>query len=460
MSFLKTLSPPVVAIVFARILYAINWFNIGSIFYLIAEDFKQDVSMLGMITTSFLIGIGIFQIFAGIIAVKYNPKKIIVFGIMLLSTSTILCGFTSEIIQMVILRFLVGTGMAFFFGPGVILISKYLGKGTEGLGIGILNSGHSIGGIIGLFVWIIVAQVTDWRISLEISGILGCISGFILFYELEIKEKLVQRKKNKVYFQKTTLDNTFDNQDKNNINRHSNHKSKNLRQVSVKHDDVEKSHKNTDIFKKDKTDFKINIIELKKILVNKSMINTGLALLGIQIGWGLISTFTVLYLKDYLQIDPLIGGSVVCVAMISNVISAPIIGKIYDKIITRYGNNKAIVLLIICNIMVSFNIFLFSLKDIHIIFLASIFIGIFASGGFVIPYANARQIIRHKIYQSTHYEILAVSYVNGISLSGAFWAPILFASTATYINYDLAWIIGGLITLIFLIPSMKLLYKT
>ena len=56
---------------------------------------------------------------------------------------------------MVILRFLVGVGMAFFFGPSVILISKYLGKGSDGLGVGILNSAHSLGGIIGIFGWII-----------------------------------------------------------------------------------------------------------------------------------------------------------------------------------------------------------------------------------------------------------------------------------------------------------------
>ena len=68
---------------------------------------------------------------------------------------------------MVILRFLVGVGMAFFFGPSVILISKYLGKGSEGLGVGILNSAHSLGGIIGIFGWIIVSEIIGWRTSLS-----------------------------------------------------------------------------------------------------------------------------------------------------------------------------------------------------------------------------------------------------------------------------------------------------
>ncbi|MDQ6723537.1 MAG: MFS transporter, partial [Thermoproteota archaeon] len=168
-------------------MYAINWFNISSVFYLILIDFKEDVSMLGIITASFLIGIGIFQVPAGILAAKYSPKKIAFSGIIILSIASILSGLATELFQMVILRFTVGVGMAFFFGPSVILISSYLGKGSDGLGIGILNSAHSLGGVIGLFGWILIAQVVGWRESLIISGILGVISGLFLSYGLRQK---------------------------------------------------------------------------------------------------------------------------------------------------------------------------------------------------------------------------------------------------------------------------------
>lgn len=172
MPFIKqVLSLSVFSIVLARILYAVNWFNISSIFYLIMIDFSQDVSMLGLITSAFLIGIGLFQIPAGILAAKYDPRLIIVFGTLLLSISSLLSGLVTEISQMVFLRFLVGVGMAFFFGPSVILISRYLGKGSDGFGIGILNSAHSLGGIVGIFGWIIIAEIIGWRMSLLFSGI-------------------------------------------------------------------------------------------------------------------------------------------------------------------------------------------------------------------------------------------------------------------------------------------------
>jgi hypothetical protein len=79
--------------------------------------------------------------------------------------------------------------MAFFFGPSVILISTYLGKGSDCLGVGILKSAHSLGEMIGIFGWIVIAQAIGWRSSLIISGILRIISGIFLIYGLTQKRQ-------------------------------------------------------------------------------------------------------------------------------------------------------------------------------------------------------------------------------------------------------------------------------
>ena len=261
---------PVFSLIFARILYSINWFNIASIFYFIASDFKQDISMLGLITSSFLIGIGIFQIPAGILAAKYGPRKIAIYGILITSSAAFLSGLSTDLFHMVVLRFIVGLGMACFFGPSVILISKYLGKGSEGLGVGLLNSAHALGGIIGIFGWIILAEVTGWRISLMLSGLLGIVTGLLLIIAL-IREKI-------------------------------------------------------------QIDFGIKISELRQILFNKSLIVLGLALLGFQIGSNLTLTFIVFYLADHLNIDPTIAGFVGSFNLIIALVSSPLFGKIYDRI--------------------------------------------------------------------------------------------------------------------------------
>ena len=422
--FIRTIPASVISLIFARIIYAINWFNISSISYLILIDFKEDISMLGLITSSFLIGIGIFQVPAGILAAKYNPKNIAFLGVMILSTASLLSGLSIDLSQIVILRFFVGVGMAFFFGPSVVLISTYLGKGSEGLGLGILNSSHSLGGIIGIFGWIAIAELVGWRTSLILSGSLGLISGLFLIY-WKRKKQIENKKKNK---------------------------------ESIKDPLTTRSQKpylNQDHIKNKKREskFKIKLEDLKTILISKSMILIGLSLLGIQIGWNLISTFIVIYLKNEIHVNPAIAGFIAGLPMLFNVIFSPIFGKIYDKTNKKTTRNHGILLLTISSIIVSSNIAVISIANVYIITLSILFIGIFISGGFFVPYTKAREIATINLGQP-QYETLAISFINGLSLFGAFWAPFVFSNIVKYFDYSLAWLIGGIITFIFIVPTL------
>jgi len=423
-SFKQVFSLPVTSIILARVMYAVNWFNISSIFYLILNDFKQDVSMLGLVTSGFLIGIGLFQIPAGILSAKYNAKFMIFFGTMLLSISSLLSGLSTEIYQMVILRFLVGVGMAFFFGPSVILISKYLGKGSEGLGIGILNSAHSVGGIVGIFVWIFVAEITGWGTSLVISGIIGILSGLFLLCALQRKN--------------------YD--DSNNYSSNTLHKKVNIFFRSIYMSKNIRSHIST---------FAINPDALKSIMLSKPMIYVGLSLLGFQIAWSLVSTFIILFLKVEFEISSSIAGLIGGSTLIMNVIFAPIIGRIYDKLSHKNNFNNDVLLLLICGIVISVNIICFSFLNIYLLIPSIMIIGILASGGFVIPYTLARRLAVEKL-ALPNYEILAVSFVNGLSLLGAFWVPFVFSIMVKTFDYPLAWLFGGVLVLAFIIPIIKL----
>ncbi|HYZ49655.1 MAG TPA: MFS transporter, partial [Nitrososphaeraceae archaeon] len=119
------------SLLFARIIYAINWFNIASTFSHISSDFKQDISLLGLLTTSFLIGVGIFQVPGGILAAIEGSRRIAIYGITIASSAALLCSLSSNLQQIEILRFVVGLGMALFFGSSVTLITRYLGRGSE-----------------------------------------------------------------------------------------------------------------------------------------------------------------------------------------------------------------------------------------------------------------------------------------------------------------------------------------
>src|SRR5207253_8558509 len=75
----------------------------------------------------------------------------------------------------------------------------------------------------------------------------------------------------------------------------------------------------------------IKLSDLRQTLLNKSLIILGLALLGIQIGWNVISTFTVFYLKDHLHISPTIAGLVGSLSLVSILVFSPVLEEFILK---------------------------------------------------------------------------------------------------------------------------------
>jgi MFS family permease len=374
------------SLMLARVVYTINWFNIASIFYLVASDFKEDIAMLGIISASFLIGVGLFQVPAGIIAAKYGPRKIAIYGIMIASSAALVTGLASNTSQITLLRFIIGLGMACFFGPSVILVSRYLGKESEGLGIGLLNSAHALGGIIGLFGWVILAEHFGWRSTLILSGGLGISTAIIL---------------------SSTL----------------------LRDA----DEI-------------RNEFKIKVSHVFSTLFNKSLIVLGITLLGFQAGSSMILTFSVFYFVDHLNINPIDAGLIGSLSLIVALVSSPFFGKLYDKI----GNARN--LLLISGIISASSLVGFATDSLYVITASILITGFFLSAGFVIVYAKAKEINKAQ----PQYQTLAVSFVNGVSLFGVFWVPVLFSSIVSGVGYEMAWLLGALVIILLILPIVRL----
>jgi MFS family permease len=342
--------------------------------------------MLGIISASFLVAVGLFQVPAGIIAAKYGPRKIAIYGIMIASSAALVTGLAANTSQITLLRFIIGIGMACFFGPSVILISKYLGKESEGLGIGLLNSAHALGGIIGLFGWVILAEHFGWRLSLVLSGGLGISTAILL---------------------RSTLVRGVD-------------------EISNK--------------------FNINVSQIFATVFNKSLIILGITLLGFQAGSSMILTFTVFYFVDHLKINPIDAGLIGSLNLIVALASSPFFGKLYDKI----GNARK--LLFISGIISASSLIGFATDSLYAITALILISGFFLSAGFVIVYAKAKEINKSQ----PQYQTLAVSFVNGLSLFGVFWVPVFFSSIVSSLGYKMAWLLGGLVIIILILPVVRL----
>ncbi len=262
-------SNAIVSLMVARIIYAVNWYNIGSIFSLIALDFTENVAGLGILTGSFYLGLGLGQVPGGILAAKIGPRKTAIYGTIIASSACLLSGLVSGFYQIAPLRLVAGLGMAFVFAPGVALIAKYFGHRAEGLGVGVYNAVFYLGGALGLFGWAVFGSLFGWRLSLVSSGALGIASGLVMLFILPVDD---------------------------------------LRQ-----------------------EFSVKRSALMKVLTDRSLILLGLKLFGITGGASLVTAIMVYYMEGTMQVSSALAGLIGGLALLLALVASPIAGRNYDR---------------------------------------------------------------------------------------------------------------------------------
>ena len=259
----------VASLVVARIIYAVNWLNIGALFYVMRGDLSSGVSGLGILTSSFYLGVGLMQIPGGIAAAKWGPKRTVTTGILVYSLAALATSISSSLFEVAIFRFTVGCGMALVFAPTVVLATRFLGN-RSGIGAGLINSAFDVGGLFGLFGWILIATVIGWRPSLAISGGVGLFTGLLVIALVPGDQK--------------------DNR------------------------------------------FAISSGRLRAILKTRSLVLFGLAALGSNMGSVLISSFMVFYLQSDLGQSAATAGFVASIVVILPIITSLWGGRIYDRV--------------------------------------------------------------------------------------------------------------------------------
>lgn len=432
------------SIIVARIFYAVNWFNVAAVFPLIALDFEQDIALLGSISAAFFIGVGVFQVPAGIFAAKYSPRTSAILGIALSSLAALLYGFASEASQLVWLRFIVGAGMAFFFSSGVVLIARYAGARSSGFSIGLMNSAHSIGGIIGIFAWIVIAQVFGWRPSLILGGAIGIATAVMMVVAIPRRPE------------PPAASSGGEGRDS-------------LHEEEEEEEEPRGGGGSSNSGRRRKRRW-LNISEIWRILSNPPLVALGLVLTGVQAAWALNVTFIVVYLQS-LGIPLESTGVIASLSLITAIVSAPLIGRFYDRTV-----RDARMILLICGVGICAAIAAMSVPVLPVIIAATVALGFFAGGAFTVAYAKARtmrtiddQGLSQPEEEGNNNRIsrdsaLNVAWINGLSLLGVVWMPLVFSLAVKSWGgggYQSAWILSGVLTALFIfIPLYKVTTTT
>jgi MFS family permease len=254
-----------------RLFYSINWFSVPPIFYLMALDLHAQVSGLGLISSAFLVGIGLFQVPGAVLSARYGARMLCIVGMVLLSGSAILCAAVSSIDLIAVFRFFSGMGMALFFPPSISLMTRHSRAGRAGFVLGLNNAMASVGGGIGLFAWAIVGDSIGWRLSLALIGGLGLASTVFLF-------------------------------------------------LLVPRDEPTR-------------DFKLRLPDLRRILLDRWLLLVGCVLLAYNIGNTLDATFVEVYLHDSLGLSAGLAGGIGSLVIFSGLFTAPLAGHFHNRVV-------------------------------------------------------------------------------------------------------------------------------
>ena len=162
---------PTSALFLARLVYAVNWYNVGAVLPLVGASFHAGPVELGIVLGAFLLGVGIFQLPAGAISIRYGTRRVSLVGIAVMGASGAACALAPSWPVLAALRFVAGAAAAFFFSPALSLIASYYPAGQRGPIIGLYNGGFSLGGALGLFGGAFAGAQLGWATTLGISGV-------------------------------------------------------------------------------------------------------------------------------------------------------------------------------------------------------------------------------------------------------------------------------------------------
>ena len=166
-------------LVLLRVVYAFNWYNVGAVLPLIGTGLNANTGQLGIVLGAFLVGAGVFQVPAGVIAMRWGYRTTSIFALLLMGLFSLASAFSPDWVTLAALRFGAGAGAAFFFAPALGLVSSYYPAGSRGPVIGIYNAGFSVGSGIGLFAGALIGAAFGWPWALAVGGIALLVVGAV-----------------------------------------------------------------------------------------------------------------------------------------------------------------------------------------------------------------------------------------------------------------------------------------
>lgn len=159
----------------------------------IGKEFGMNAVSMGWVSTSYILSAAAFLVPFGRIADIHGRKRIFLYGIIITTLASLLCGVSGTESLLIIFRVMQGLGSSMIFGTGIAILTSVFPVEERGkaLGINVASTyiGLSAGPVIGGFL----TQHFTWRSIFFINVILGL---YIIFSVLlKLKDEWVEAEK-------------------------------------------------------------------------------------------------------------------------------------------------------------------------------------------------------------------------------------------------------------------------
>lgn len=151
------------------------------------------LSLAGSLS-SFGIVIGIFSVMQSIFQFpfaaasdKFGRRKIVIIGLIIYISGTFLCFFAQNVIQLIVFRAVQGAGAYTSILQAVI--GDIFRKDEHGRGMGYYSLAMNIGYFGGIIVGGYISSCLGFRSIFSISGVLICVTAFLLFFILNERKE-------------------------------------------------------------------------------------------------------------------------------------------------------------------------------------------------------------------------------------------------------------------------------
>ena len=134
--------------------------------------------------TSYMLTSTIAIILFGKLSDIYGRKLIIIFGIILFVISSVLCGFSTNIFELILFRGLQGIGGGILLSLPFILVGEIFSPKERGKYMGILASVFGISSVLGPILGGVITDAVGWRWIFFVNVPVGIAAVSILMYSL------------------------------------------------------------------------------------------------------------------------------------------------------------------------------------------------------------------------------------------------------------------------------------